>query len=236
MNKWTGWFLLLLFFATGVKAMTPVIDATAIAKLAKQLQEMQKQYKLLNSTYNNAQKQLNVANDLKKFNSGHYKFGNLNNSLSDLKERQWSADHWDDALKNISGGNKTRYEQLVKAYEKNHRSLPDSVFIKGASSERLEHFKQNKAVNEAVSVQTTYAFDDINTHLTRIHELSQKIEETENTKSALDLNSRLIAEMAYIQVQTLKLQTLINQQTAQTGANELDETVDDASFNRLPDQ
>lgn len=234
MNKLT--LGILLFSATGVQAMTPVIDATAIAKLGKQLHEMEKQYRLLTNTYKNAEKQLNAANDLKKLNSGHYKFGNLKNSVGDLKERQWSADHWDDALKNLSGGNKSRYEQLVKAYEKNHRSLPNATFIKGASSERLEHFKQNRAVNEAVSVQTTYAFDDINTHLTRIHELSQKIEETDNTKSALDLNSRLIAEMAYIQVQTLKLQTLISQQSAQSSATALDETVDDVTFNHLPDQ
>ena len=226
----------LLLWFNSAQALTPVIDAGAIAKLAKQLQEMQKQYKLMNNTYNNAKGQLDAAKVLNQFNSGHYKFGNLKNSAADLKEFQWSANHWDDALKNIAGGNKTRYDQLVKAYEKNHRTLPDSKLSRGLSQERFGQYKQSRSVNEAVSVQSTYAFDDINTHLTRIHELSQKIEETENTKSALDLNSRLIAEMAYIQVQTLKLQTLLSQQTAQFGANELDETVDSASFNRLPDE
>lgn len=228
--------IMMLLAASSGHAFTPVIDPTAIAKLGKQLSEMKKQYDMLNKTYKNAQNQLDINKQLNQMNSGHYKFGNLKNSATDLKELQWSANHWEDALKNIAGGNQKRYEELVKAYEKNHRMVPDSRLAKGLSSERLSQYKQSRSVNEAVSVQSTYAFDDINAHLARVHELSQKIEETDNTKSALDLNSRLVAEMAYIQVQTLKLQTLLSQQTAQLGASELDETVDSASFNRLPDE
>lgn len=227
--------LLLLAANSAHAVVTPVVDAAAIFKLGKQLQEMQKQYKLMTNTYNNAKDHLNATKLLNQLNSGHYQYGILKNSTSDLKELQWSADRWDDALKNIAGGNKARYEQLVQAYEKSHRTLPDSRLSKGLSRERYGQYKQSRSVNEAVSVQTTYAFEDINTHLARVHELSQKIEETENTKSALDLNSRLVAEMAYIQVQTLKLQTLLSHQTAQFGASELDETVDSAAFNRLPD-
>lgn len=238
-NKTIGAGILILFTLVGfdaravIPAGTPVIDAGAIAKLDNQLKAMRKQYDLMNRTYQNAQNQLDATKKLQSLNSGHYQFGNLNNSMSHLKARQWSPNSWDDALKNIAGGNPQRYQSLVRAYEQNHRTMKSRPLLNGENSYQFKQYQQNRAVNQAVSVQTTYAFDDINEHLKAVHELSEQIEKTENTKAALDLNSRLMAEMAYIQIQTLKLQTLISQQTAQVNASELDDTVEWAEFNRI---
>ena len=231
-------------------SLMPVVDYPAIAQLVSQLKQLQEQYKVIKGQYDtakehyttaqnhlqNAKSQLNTINKIKDFNSGHYGMGELQNTLTDLKGRQWSPNNWDDALKNLSGGNTQRYQQLVKSYnERMKHNLSAEDFSKVAGKGQAEAYKQSREVNQAVVVQTTYAFNDINEHLKSVHELSAKIDKTENTKSAIDLNSRLVAEIAYIQLQTLKLQTLISQQTSQVGANQIAKRSDMASFNRLPD-
>jgi type IV secretion system protein VirB5 len=230
-------------FSVNGFAVMPVIDAGAIANLAKQLSAMKRQYSLMSDTYknaraqlDNAQSQLDSVNQLKNFNSGHYQFGDLDNTLSDLKDRQWSPNTWDDALHNVAGGNPDRYKELVRAYEKNHKTLDDATFEKGTSKERLTLYKQAIEVNKAASVESTYSYNEINKHLKAVHEISAQIEKAPNTKSAVDLNSRLLAEIAYIQTQNLKMQTLISQQLAQGGSNEIAIDNQIAKFNRLPDE
>lgn len=220
-----------------------VSDAALLANAVQQLKQLKDQYDTLQQTYNNAQQQLNTAqsqldsvNQLKNFNSGHYQFGELNNSFSDLKDRQWSPNTWDDALRNVAGGNPDRYKELVKAYEKNHQTLDDATFEKGTSKEQLTLYKQAIEVNKAASVESTYSYNEINKHLKAVHDLSLQIEKAPNTKSAVDLNSRLLAEIAYIQTQNLKMQTLISQQLAQGGASDIAIDSQIARFNRLPDE
>ncbi|EEZ95952.1 type IV secretion system protein [Legionella longbeachae] len=232
-------FPLMFLFLINTKVYAGIIDGIDIALLIKageQLQQLRAQYKLLSQTYNNAKSQLDGIEDIKNFNSGHYGYGNLENSLSDLKNRQWSPNTWDDALQNISGGNPSRYQELVKAYQNGHVTLDDTKYLKGATQERLTSYKQNKAVNQAVSVQATYAFNEVNQHLKAIHNLSMSIDKAANTKSAVDLNSRILAELAYIQVENLRLQTLISQQVASQGSNEIALDSQSVLFNTLPDE
>jgi type IV secretion system protein VirB5 len=212
-----------------------VEDAALLANAVEQLKQLQEQYKTLQQTYDNATRQLDTINELKNFNSGHYQFGDLNNTLADLKQRQWSPNTWDDALRNVAGGNPDRYNTLVKAYEKKHQILDDKTFEQGSSHAQLIRYKQAVAVNKAVSVESTYSYNEINKHLKAVHELSMQIEQAPNTKSAVDLNSRLLAEIAYIQTQNLKVQTLISQQLAQNGADDIAIDSQMARFNRLPD-
>ncbi|WP_254596079.1 type IV secretion system protein [Legionella micdadei] len=230
-------FLMSLIFASEVQAdVLGVSDAALLAKVAEELSQLKKEYKLLSETYDNAKTQLSELKKLKEINTGNYGFGNLANSFEDLKNRQWSPNTWDEALQNISGGNPIRYQELIKAYQKSHPTLDDQSFLKGASNERLTQYQQNKAVNQAISVQATYAYNEINNHLKAIHALSANIEKTANTKSAIDLNSRLIAELAYIQTENLKLQTLLSQQASSNNANDIALDSETAKFNRLPDE
>ncbi|KTD65362.1 type IV secretion system protein [Legionella spiritensis] len=213
-----------------------VSDAALLVKAIEQLEQLRSQYQLLSQTYNNAKSQLDGIENLTHFNSGHYGFGSLSNSASDLKNRQWSPNTWDDALNNIAGGNPTRYQELVNAYQKNHPAVNETAYLKGASPSRLKQYQSNQAVNQAIGVQATYAFNEVNQHLQAIHDLSARIDQADNTKAAVDLNSRLLAELAYIQMENLRLQTLISQQTAATGAGELTVDGESALFNTLPDE
>lgn len=232
---------LLVFSEVASADVTGLGDVAILASLAEQLSVLQSQYETLQNHYNNAvsllenaRGQLDNLKRLTEFNSGNYGYGNLENGLDVLKNWQSSANSWSDALKNIAGGNPSRYKELVKAYEKSHPSMMDTDFAKGASPTRLDQYKQNTAFNKTVSVETTYAFNDINEHMKKIHKLSLSIDKAPNTKAAMDLNSRLVAEVAYLSTKNLKLQTLISQQLAQAGANDLLEEAEAARFNRLP--
>lgn len=233
-----------------VHATMPVVDWSAIFQMTKQLKEMQRQYQVLNSTYrnttqqlqngqsilNNAKSQLQSTKDLINKNSGHYGFGNLKNGIDDLKNQQWSADSWADALKGKTKNNSVQYSQLLKSYQSNHKTLSQDDFQKGASIETAKSYQHSVEVNQAAGVQSAYAFNEVNKSLERIHQLSQKIEKADNTKAAVDLNSRLLTEVAYLQTQNLKAQSLINQQLAQKQSLELSERAKASQYLAFDDE
>ncbi len=215
-----------------------VSDAAMYANALEQFKELKKHTDAIRKTYLRTKEQTEAMKQLKQLNSGHAGFGDLKNTLQDLKDRQWSPETWEDALQNLAGGNKARYDALVKAYEKNNDFLSDDEFLKGASKANLKQYKKKRAVNEAVTVQTTYSFNELNKHIQTVHTLSAKIEGSSNqsTKSALDLNARLLAEIAYIQTESLKLQALMGQQNAQHAADDIWEESERSRFNQLPDE
>ncbi|HAT8326758.1 TPA: hypothetical protein GDD11_11865 [Legionella pneumophila] len=211
-----------------------VEDAQMIALALKQLNELQEQYRILRDTYETAQAQVDTLNQLKSMNSGHYGFGDLNNGVDALQSWQSPVSTWQDALQNLSGGNSSRYKELVAAYEKNHPALNESTYASNTTPAKAARFKEDKAVNRAVLVQTTESYNEINKHMESLHKLSKQIEKTKNTKGAIDLNSRLLTELAFIQLMSLRLQALISQQTAQDSLGELQDRAESARFNKSP--
>ncbi|CZG79679.1 type IV secretion system protein [Legionella pneumophila serogroup 1] len=211
-----------------------VEDVQLIALAMKQLGELQEQYRVLTDTYQTARSQLDNLNQLKSMNSGHYGFGDFNNGLDTLQSWQSPVSTWQDALQNLSGGNQQRYQALIDAYEKNHPALDESSYARFTTPANTIRFKEDKAVNRAVLVQTTESYNEINKHMEALHKLSQQIEKTPNTKGAIDLNSRLITEIGFIQLMSLRLQALISQQAAQENLSALQDRAEMAKFNRLP--
>jgi type IV secretion system protein VirB5 len=211
-----------------------VEDAQMIIVAYKQLSELQAQYKQLQNTYENAKSQLSTLNDLKSMNSGHYGFGDLSNGMDSLQSWQSPVSTWDDALHNLSGGNQSRYQSLVNAYEKNHPALDEAAYARHTTPENAARFKEDKAVNRAAITQTTEAYNEINKHMEALHKLSKQIEKTPNTKGAIDLNSRLISEIGFIQLMSLRLQALMSQQIAQESLSGLQDRADVVRFNHLP--
>lgn len=226
-------FLCLLYMSG--YASLPVIDFGAIAGISQQIKHMREQYGTMLNSYKTAKNQLTTLESLKKYNAGSYKWGELLNAPNDFKERKWSPESWKDALKSVSGANASRYQQLTSEYESAHKVLSNNDYAKGASSKKTDMYGESKAVNRAISVNATYAFNDIQKHLDNVNEITKKIEKTENTKSALDLNSRLLSEIAYIQTENLKMQVLLNQGSALKASEHLSNESESSSFNRLPD-
>ncbi len=226
---------LLISFSIKSFAMMPVVDAGAIANLIKNFNQLKSQYELLQQTYQNARYQLEQVKQLTSDSEGHYGFGHFLNDEKDFNTRNWSPDNWKSALQGLSGGNPERYQELMNAYQQDHSVLSESNYEKGTSHDQAKVYTQDVEVNRAAMVNATYAFDDIKTHLNTIYQLSKKIDQAQNTKAAVDLNSRLLAEMAYIQAQNLKMQILVNQQMAQVNAGTIAVKTASAKFNTLPE-
>ncbi len=242
--KKTKSFLLVSFFisvyALNTHAM-PVEDPvewgktwSVYLKISDEYEKLKAQYDLLKQTYDNAVNQLNTAKRIASDAEGHYGYGNLINDAASLTEREWSPDNWQDALKGLSGGNPARYQQLVQQYQQDHPTLSPDEFKKGASVAAAQQYQQQIQTNQAASVTASYAFNDIKQHLENIHQLSQNIEKAQDTKAAIDLNARLLTEIAYIQVQQLKMQSLVNQQLMQEGTDKIQAETQAAKFNQLP--
>ena len=108
-------------------ALWPVIDPTEIAKTVEVIQQLKQQYDTLKEQYDQMKFQYKAI-------TGNYGWGDLGNNLNDLRDRQWSANNWEDALKGLSGGNSKRYSQLWNQYKANHLILSEEDFSKGADA------------------------------------------------------------------------------------------------------
>lgn len=224
----------LICLSSNALALIPVIDIPAIANLVKQYKQMQMEFSLLKETYDNAKHQLTTAKKLVRNSEGHYGFGSyLNNEAAQIK-RAWSPATWEEALKGLSGGNAKRYQELLSQYQKRYPFLSKEVYVKGASEAKADVYQRQINSNRAAKVNARYTFDSIREHLVRVNRLSQKIELAPNMKSATDLNSRLIAELAYIHIQELKMQSLINLQLAEKTSSRIGEKTRSAKFNIFP--
>lgn len=217
-------------------AVVPVVDSGAIVNLIKNFNQLKKEYDVLQKQYQTSQQQLDQIQRLKQDSEGHYGYGGLLNDSNAFQNREWSPNTWQSTLQGLSGGNPARYQELMKTYQKNHATLSSTDYQKGTNDARSKTYSQDVQVNRAVSVNATYAFNNIKNHLEIIHRLSQKIDQTPNTKAAMDLNARLLTEVAYLQTQALKMQILMNQQMAQITVDTIDEKTASAKFNTLPDE
>lgn len=236
---------LILAFVTGSAFATmPVIDYTEVVKTTQMISQMQKEYTTLKDQYDTVKKQYDTMNHQysvmqDQYNSitGNYGWGNLKNSLNDLKkDREWAASDWQSALKGLSGGNAARYQELVAQYQSSNKlSVVESdTFQAGADPVLAESYDNQVKTNQASSAQASYEFSDINRHFEDLHELTAGIENAQKNhdlKSAMDLNSRISAEIGFIQVEMLRMITVLNQQVAQMQAAQINRQTQIAQFN-----
>ena len=230
MKKWLLLFILILT-NSALADTIPVIDFTAIAKLSTEISDLEQQIKQLDSLNNNGLAQLSKQTQLVNDVEGHYNFGNLYNSSQDLQNREWQPADWQAALNGLSGGNPERYQQLVASYQQQHPVMTSNAYSQGASSARTTQYAQNVQLNQVSSVQATYSYDEINDHFNTVNLLSQQIEQAQNEKSIADLQARLLTEIAYIQMASLRMQTIMNQQIAQISINDMLDAQMAAQFN-----
>jgi type IV secretion system protein VirB5 len=227
-------FLVICFlFSSQSFAFEFVDDISANTKLLQALQADAARLSELKQQYENMQKRLQTVQNIQQDAEGHYGYGSMLNDGQALKDREWSPGNWNDTLKGLSGGNKKRYHQLLKQYQHANKTLSKSDYLKGGSSENEKLYQQQIQTNQAASVNASYAFNNLQTHLKNVHQLSQKIDSTKNEKAATDLNTRMQAETAYIEVQILKQTTLLNEQIAQENADKIAGETAEAKFDRL---
>lgn len=195
--------------------------------LVEQLKELKKQVDQAKSFIEQGRQAVRDA-------EGHYGFGKLLNNESDYKKRLWGFDRWDSALKSLSGGNSIRYQELLREYQNKYTPLSISQFSKGASHSVVEGYKNMLEMNKVATASSNYEYENLNPMLNRVNQLMEKIEMAPNTKSAIDLNSRLIAQLSNISIEELRMQTLFNHQMAEKISDELRAKKNSAMFNQLP--
>lgn len=175
--------------------------------------------------------QVDIADQLTAL-TGTSDLGSFLNKTEEQNARKWSASEWAEI---VSGGNGSRYQELLEDYQKAHPTLSTSEASDGMSAENATDYKQQVETNQAASSQATYAFNNTNSHLDTINQLSEKINEETDTKHIQDLTARMNAEIAYLQVEIIKGIAVMNQQMAQQQATEIHDKTEAAKFNKIPE-
>ena len=100
--------------------------------------------------------------------------------------------------------------------------MTQSTYQKGSTTQAAQAYAQATTVNQTALTEASYQFSDLNNRLNEIQNLSKQIGSATTEKEALDLNSKLAVQQAYIQVEMLRMQTLVNQQFGQMQAEKLE--------------
>ena len=204
-------------------------DDTAEAAMALYLEDidglniLMQEYQLAMEGYEKLM-QGDIAGELTAM-TGTTNYGGLLNGDEEQDARKWSPSEW---AKVVSGGNGTRYQELLEQYQAAHPTLSTSEASSGMSSTYATDYQQQVETNQAASSQASYAFNESNEHLDNIKTIS------DDAKHIQDLNARLNTEIAYLQVEVIKGIAVMNEQMAQQQATEIHDRTEAAKFNQTP--
>ncbi len=230
MKRWLRifFFIATLPYAGSVQA-DPIDD---VLNILEQMQDVQN--KMSMDTGNIAGNTLNQLNELKdewKKLSQSYGMGD---NADDKSARLWSADDWTQVLEQASGGNNERFKQLMQSYSQTYPVLQKgqtgTIDPKKLVSDT--YTQEGKTYNAALSV-SAYTYDDVNNRVGKLETLLAKVDDAnknQNEKAAMDLNSRLMAELGFIQLEMLKLQSVHTQMEATRNQGELNADTRDKQF------
>ncbi len=223
--------VLVMWYSTSFSFGDIVEDPTEWAHTIDVYNQLQKQYDTLKDQYNTLQQQYNAM-------TGQYGWGNWQNSASDLTQgREWAASDWQSALQGLAGGNPERYKELLAQYQQNHPTVDPNTYAKGTDPSLSKSYQGQVQTNQASGTMATYEFNAINTHLQMLQQLGQQLETKQNsdTKSAIDLNSRIQLEVAFISIEELRMQALMNQQVAQLQSATIQQESEASLYNQAGD-
>jgi type IV secretion system protein VirB5 len=210
-------FLLLLISVNAWSFFLPIPGVGDLIKAGQQIALLKQQL-------------LQMKKQVKDVES-HYQYANL---LGPVRDHHWAPDSWDSALHNLSGGNTARYQQLYLAYQKKHHFISMNQYEKGASQSLAVTYKDQMNATQAAGTMADLEYQTLNKHIAHVDKLSRAINATVNIKAATDLNSSLTAELSYIAVEELRMQTLLNHQLAQGSVEKIQSSQREAIFNQLP--
>ena len=218
-----GLGMLMMLSCTPAQAMLPVFDAASFSKLAAEYEKLSEQYNTMKQHLAVAQQQLGTAKAIEKDAEGHYQMGDLLNNAQSLKQRQWTSDNWQSALSGGHGSSVQDFSALQQRYDQTQQALSPHDYSQSTNKYRNSEYINQVMTNKTVAVNSNYAFNQMNHQLLVVKQLSEQIEKTKNTKAAMDLNARLLTELAYLQIQTLKVKVLQNMQVSQNASDAIKE-------------
>lgn len=160
-------------------------------------------------------------------------------SMGDTQDEQnarlWSADDWNQVLSQASNGNNARFQELMNSYSSMYPNVNSSQNINAKNLESTSYAQAGQTTNAALAT-SNYTYDEINDHIKSLENILHEVDDAnknQNEKAAIDLNSRLVAELGFIQLEILKLQSVHTQMMATKNQSELnDDTVDKLFTNK----
>jgi len=219
-------FLFFLIFSQNSFADVPVIDPTEIFKTVQETDVLKHSYDELKQQYDKLQDQYNAV-------IGSYGWNDISHTVEGLKNRAWGPSDWDSALKNLSGGNSARYQELLDDYKKNHLVMKAEDYLQGSDQGQAQTYQNQVQTNQVSTATATYEFNDLSNHLDQLKKLGAEIDsaQNKNIKSAMDLNTEVEVELGYISIEELRMQSLLNQQSADLSASKISAENEAAEFN-----
>lgn len=163
---------------------------------------------------------------------GNFGYGNLFNSAQDLITRQWSGNSWLDALNQISNSRTSAFVQAQQSYSKLYPIVDPNLMgysLKDGSLKR-SYYTQSSQISRTALAASSYSYDQINQHMQRIHSILSELEKQPSEKAAIDLTARLMGEVGFIQVESLRQQNIQNQLTATESQNTVNGMSDQSRF------
>lgn len=142
----------------------------------------------------------------------------MSSTNMEKEARLWSSDEWSAVLNQASGGNNQRFVQLMEAYADKYpilepgggQNMNTNALIKNNYTDK------GKTLNAALAT-SEYVYNDINPRIKRLEDILAYVDDegkNQNEKAAMDLNSRMVAELAFIQLEMLKMQSVNMQMNA----------------------
>jgi hypothetical protein len=189
----------------------PVIDSSAIAQLVQQFQQLQRDYAVQVDQFNKLQEQYVLLQQQYAAVTGPRGVGGLLNTVNDIRNRS-AADTLGSILDgSISGdfsamtGNvariTARLEDLRTEYDLG--GIGDFAGADNASDRAIAS-SAGAGMAAIATADDTYARSSEST--TRVNALIDQIDATPDIKASTDLNTRMLAEVAVLLNETLRVQ------------------------------
>ncbi len=213
---------LLWSFASLAGSTIPVIDMASILKQVEEIQALKAQIEL-------AETQVHAI-------QGVTDFGQWKNTVVDLKKTSWGPSDWRSAIDRGSGLESSHYESLKDQYVLLHPALSEENlqhYDKGAGLALTQMFQEQVRHNETSQALASGGYEEVNNDFQNLHDLGMQIGDSSkdpDLKHAVDLNSRVALELGNIQVQELRMLSLLNQQWAQYQATRLEQAEDASGY------
>lgn len=197
----------------------PVEDIIADAILAEMIFLQEVTFELLT---NNDDEIIDLLEKINGDLKGKYGHGTL--TAADLAQYQDPIkDKWASVLSQSNSS--AEFKNAQKAYASLYATDED---IEGVSELSKARYQQSRDINRAALAASSISYDKMNDHLNNIKSILAKLESSDEItiKEAMDLDTRLVAELGFLQLQSLQqsdIQTQLIATKSQAGVNGLHE-------------
>lgn len=200
-------------------------DISDILNILNNIYQVQNQYMPQLPTINNT-----LTSNLQ----GNFGYGNLLNTQSDLNQMLWSNNSWQDVLNNVGGGNAQQFSLAQQAYANLYPIVDSNQIGQTLTNNDLTRiqYNQQSSISRAALAASSYSYNDINQHIQNIHNILAMLENQPSEKAAIDLNTRLVAEISFIQLEELKQQDIQTQIIATQSQGTVNSLSDSSKFNQ----